>query len=144
MFSRDPNYNEVSTEVDMKVDGQFKKFILFVGQRMYSFYLAIKNICSKIKIKNEPIYKPEPADLKYIVLKDLTEENSKGMCREHIGKDRYYSFETLSEKPQNTYGLYIVRNRKTGRVIITNGTIHSIRSQYNNDDYEIVEAAIKE
>jgi len=127
MHEKDPNYNEVSAEVDMYVEKTFiQRPLPFIQKIINKILLVIRDFWNRMMGKNklEVIYKPEPIDLKYVVLKDLTDEKLKDMG--------------------SSIGLYAIRNRRTGSVVITNGTARSIRAQFNNDDFEIVEAAIKE
>lgn len=154
----DPNYNEVATDVDMYVDKPILKPISFMKKIINRIFLAIKNFWSKIRRKKSVVYKPEPVGLKYVHINDLTEEKLKELGRNPIesfddGKGITVGvFNSKDDAAKNMFSdkkvisfpsTYIVRNRKTGSVIITKGTIDTLKSQYNND-YEIVEPAIKD
>ena len=96
----------------------------FIKQIINQIFLVIKRIWNRLLSKKEIVYKPEPVDLKYVHVKDLTEIKLKKM-------------QTLS-------GTFIVRNRITGSVVVTCGSADTIKLQYNENDYEIVDASIKE
>lgn len=144
----DPNYNEVSTDVDMYVEGKVQKSYSFFKKIIDKILLVIKRIWYRIIGKKEIVYKPEPSDLRYVHIGDLTDEKLKEMARKpsddivYSKDDALKSFSTdrcIVSNPST----YIIRNRITGSVVITKGDIISLRAQYNND-YEIVEPAIKE
>ena len=129
----DPNYLEVSKDVDMYVYEPIPKTPSLFQRIINAICLAFKNIYGKIYGKeiekvyspSKPIetYKSEPVDLKYVHVKDLNSENIKGLG--------------------TNAGIYFIRNRKTGRVTMTSGGVGYIKAMFN-DDHEVVEASIKE
>ena len=119
-MKEDPNYNEVSMDVDMYVPG----FVPNPPSFLQKILLVIKRFWHRIIGKKEKVYKPESLDLRYVHVGDLNEKNLKEM--------------------KGGIGLYIVRNRISGSVVVTNGTLDSLKKLYDGRDYEIVEPAIKE
>lgn len=102
------------------------------------------SICNRIKklFKAEP----KPPEVKRIDIRDLTDENLQKLGRTQ--EDVYYSVNDalssfVADKEIRTVGVYAVRNKRTGRVVMARGNAESLRNQFNNEEYEIIEAQVK-
>ena len=125
--------------------------------------LVFRKIWNIIRGKKEVVYLPEPVGLKYAHVQDLTEEKLKELSRNPVpqlvmknesGED-YLTVGTFYSKDEALRSMfsdsrapsqpttYIIRNRKNGVIMITKGTLETLKAQYNND-YEIIEPAIKD
>lgn len=115
---QDPNYNEVSVDVDMFVENPLPEPLSLIQK----IFLVIKEILCRIIWKRKEIEKehyPLPFDLIFAHIRNLNDEKN--------------------EESHKKIGIYIIRNKITNDIIVTKDNINTIKSQYNSNNYEIIE-----
>jgi hypothetical protein len=110
----DPNYNEVSTDVDMYVERNNIKPFSFIKKIIDKIILVIKRFWDKIDGREEIEMDDKIVD----VLSKLIVEESKKVS------------------------FYAVKNKINGNIVLTNGNIEILKKQFDSNNYEITEMSV--
>lgn len=129
-----PNPNPTPTYVKVKPNPIEKKNVFY---KIFNFLKFIKQLFTKkyreIKYRKIESVTTTTNDLITIPLNHITNKN-KDEVNQLISK--------ISRTDNLGFSKHCIRNKKNGRVVIDFGTLDDLKSRYN-DDYEIVESAIK-